>query len=111
LQRLGRPIPEPIAKQAAAEAHGDWPRSALAMLAGDISPEEMLATLDSKTGDDLQMALAEAYFYVGEHYLVLNDPAKARAFFAKTRDLGVINFTEHVAAGLELRRLVEANKN
>ncbi len=111
LQRLGRPIPEPLAKQAAAEVHGDWPRSALAMLAGDISPDEMLATLDSKTGDDLRLALAEAYFYVGEHYLVLNDTAKARAFFAKTRYLGVINFTEHIAAGFELGRLVEANKN
>jgi lipoprotein NlpI/transglutaminase-like putative cysteine protease len=111
LQRLGRPVPEPLAKQAAAEARGDWPRSALAMLAGDISPDEMLAGLNSKTGDDLRMALAEAYFYVGEHYLVLNDRDQARAFFAKTRYLGVINFTEHIAAGFELGRLVEAAKN
>jgi lipoprotein NlpI/transglutaminase-like putative cysteine protease len=108
LQRLGKPVPEALAKQAAAEVHGDWPRSALAMLVGDISPDEMLATLDSKTGDDLQMALSEAYFYAGEHYLVLNDGAKARAFFTKTRYLGVINFTEHIAAGFELGRLGEA---
>ncbi len=111
LQRLGRPIPEPLARQAAAEAHGEWPRAALAMLIGDLTPDQMLATLDGKTGDDRRMALAEAYFYIGEHYVVQNDVVKARAFFTKTRDLGVITFVEHTAAGFELARLLQSSRN
>jgi lipoprotein NlpI len=110
LQRLGKPLPETLTKRAA-EAHGDWPRPALAMLAGNITPDEMLATIGAKSGDDRQMALAEGYFYVGEHYLTVGDTAKARDFFEKTRQLGVIIFYENKAAELELKRLVEANKN
>jgi lipoprotein NlpI/transglutaminase-like putative cysteine protease len=110
LQRLGKPLPEALAKRAT-ESHGDWPRPALAMLAGNITPEGMLAALDSKTGDARQMALAEAYFYVGQHYLTLGDVAKARAFFEKTRQTGVIIYYEYTAAGFELKRLQEARKN
>jgi lipoprotein NlpI len=103
LQRLGKPIPEAVAKRAA-DLRGDWPRPALAMLAGKITPEEMLAMLNSKTGDERQMALAEAYFYIGQHYKALNDETKARAYFEKTRQLGVITFTEHAAAAFELQQ-------
>ena len=110
LQRLGKPLPEALAKRAT-DSHGDWPRPALAMLAGNITPEAMLAALDSKTGDARQMALAEANFYVGEHYLTLGDVAKARAFFEKTRQSGVIIYYEYAAAAFELKRLQEARKN
>ncbi len=104
LQRLGKPLPETLAKRAA-EAHGDWPRPALAMLAGNITPEEMLSTVDNKTGDDRQMALAEAYFYLGQHYLALGDPARARDYFEKTRQTEVIIYFEYIAAKFELEHL------
>jgi lipoprotein NlpI/transglutaminase-like putative cysteine protease len=110
-QRLGRPVPEAIAKRAAAQPHGDWPRPALAMLNGHLPPEDVLKLLDSKTGDDRQMALAEAYFYIGQYYLTRNDTEKAREFFAKTRQLGVLIYTEHVAAGFELERLADTRQS
>jgi lipoprotein NlpI/transglutaminase-like putative cysteine protease len=109
LQRLGRPIPEAIAKRAAADPHGDWPRPALAMLNGDLAPEDMLKLLDGKSGDDRRMALAEGYFYLGQRYLTLGDKAKAREYFEKTRKQEVIIYTEHVAAGFELQRLTEGH--
>jgi lipoprotein NlpI len=109
LQRLGRPIPETIAKRAAADPRGDWPRPALAMINGNLTPEEMLKLLDGKSGDDRRMALAEGYFYLGEHYLTRGDKAKAREYFEKTRQLEVIIYTEHVAAGFELQRLEEGH--
>ncbi len=108
LLRLGKPMPETLAGRVT-DAHGDWPRPALAMLAGNITPEDMLATLDAKSGDDRQMALAEGYFYLAQHYLVAGDTAKARMYFEKTRQQGVIFYYEHIAAGFELKRLVEAN--
>jgi lipoprotein NlpI len=51
------------------------------------------------------MALAEGYFYLGQRYLILGDKAKAQEYFEKTRQLDVIIYTEHTAAGFELRRL------
>ena len=108
-RRLGKPIPEAVAKRAAAEPRGDWPRPALAMLSGNLAPDAMLALLDRKTGDDRQMALAEAYFYLGQYYVALGDKTKAREFFEKTRQLGVIIFIEHPAADFELQRLKENN--
>lgn len=105
LQRLGRPVPEAVAKRAAADPRGDWPRPALAMINGGLTPEEMLRIVDAKSGDDARMALAEGYFYAGQRYLVLGDKAKAREYFEKTRALEVIIYTEHVAAGFELKKL------
>ena len=86
-----------------AEAHGEWPRPALAMFAGKLTPEEMLKTLVSKTGDERDMALSEGYFYAGEYYLAHGDKEKARELFTKTREMGVLVYIEHVCAGLELK--------
>jgi lipoprotein NlpI/transglutaminase-like putative cysteine protease len=106
-QRLGRPIPDGVAKRAAAEPRGDWPRPALAMLTGNLAPDDMLKLIDGKTGDDRHMALAEGYFYLGQHFLMLGDKAKAREYFEKTRQLEVIIYTEHIAAAFELQHLKE----
>jgi lipoprotein NlpI/transglutaminase-like putative cysteine protease len=108
-QRLGRPVPEAVAKRAAADPRGDWPQPALAMANGNLGPEEMLKLLDGKSGDERRMALAEANFYLAQHYLSLGDKDKAREYFEKTRQLEVIIYTEHVAAGFELQRLKEVH--
>jgi lipoprotein NlpI len=49
--------------------------------------------------------LAEAYFYIGEHYRLTGNAQLAQTYFEKTRALGVIIYIEHIAAGLELTRL------
>ena len=75
------------------------------MMTGSISPEELLKRMDEKKGDDRHMALAEGYFYLGQHYLVAGDKKAAGTYFQKTRDLDVFLYIEHVAAGFELQRL------
>jgi lipoprotein NlpI len=102
---LRKPIPEALAARAAADAGGDWPRAGLAMLAGKLSPDDMLKSLEKKQGDERQLALAEAYFYLGQYYLVAGDRKKAQENFEKTRSLGIINFIEHGCAEFELERL------
>jgi len=104
-RRLGRAVPDATAKRGAAEPRGGWPRPALAMLTGVLSPEEVLQLVDRKSGDDREMTLAEGYFYIAEHYLAAGDKPRARDFFEKTRQLEVILYLEHVAAGAELQRL------
>jgi lipoprotein NlpI len=77
------------------------------MLTGNLAPDDMLKLIDGKNGDDRHMALAEGYFYLGQHYLMLGDKAKAREYFEKTRQLDVIIYTEHIAAAFELQHLKE----
>ena len=103
--RLHKPIPQALVARAAAEAGGEWPRAGLAMLTGKLSPDDMLKSLDNKQGDERQMALAEAYFYIGQYYLVTGDRKKAQENFEKTRSLGIIHFIEHNSAEFELELL------
>lgn len=104
-QRLGKPVPDAVLKRAAAQPRGDWPRPALAVMTGQLTPEAMLKALESKAGDDRTMASSEGYFYLGQYFAARGDAAKAREFFDKARRLNVIVYTEHIAAGLELQRL------
>jgi len=103
--RLGKAIPDAIVKRIVAEAGGEWPRPALAMLTGAITPEAMLKLLEEKKGDERHMALSEAYFYLGQYYLNVGDKKTAQAYFEKARELDVIIYTEHIAAGFELQQL------
>jgi lipoprotein NlpI/transglutaminase-like putative cysteine protease len=104
-KRLGKPFSENTLKRAGAQPRGDWPRPALAMLTGQLSPEEMLQQVNKKTGDDKELALTEAYFYLGQHYLSAGQAVRAKEYFEKARAQGVVMYIEHVAAKFELERL------
>jgi lipoprotein NlpI/transglutaminase-like putative cysteine protease len=105
LLRLAKAPPESVLKRAEADAHGEWPRPARAVLAGLLTPEEMLRLVDRKAGDERTMARSEGLFYLGEYYLGRGDPAKARDYFEKARQQNVITFVEHAGAGFELMKL------
>ena len=102
LQRLGQPVP---AELAAADPAGDWPRPALALAAGRITPEQLLEHAERKPGPERDATLAEAWFFIGQQHLALGQPARAREAFEKCRALGITNYVEHMAAGFELQRL------
>src|SRR5262249_35609571 len=103
--RLSKSPPEAVLTRAQSEPHGEWPRPARALLAGKLRPDEMLKLLKRKTGEERKAARGEAFFFLGEYYLGHGDPAKARDYFEKTRQLNVITFLEHAGAGFELRRI------
>jgi lipoprotein NlpI len=103
--RLGKTVPDAVTRRIAAEAGGEWPRPALAMLTGTLAPDDLLRLLEEKKGDERHLALSEAYFYLGQHYLIGGDKKTARTYFEKARELGVVFYTEHIAAGFELQRL------
>lgn len=104
-KRLGQIPDEKQLKFAATEPRGTWPRPALAMLHGIISIDEALKTLETKNGDDKAMAQAEGFFYVGQLYQAQNNKEKAIEYYKKTRELGIIHYSEHISAGLELQQL------
>lgn len=101
---LKRPLPDALQAAARANASGDWPRPALALHAGIGSPEQLMALLDRKSGDDRHMAQAEAWFYIGQYHKVRGETEKAAAAFRQTLDKGVTMYIEHTAAGFELQR-------
>lgn len=105
LKRLGRPLPPDLLATASADPGGAWPLPALAMLAGRLSPDRVLAQIDRKTGDDRQLALAEGWFYIGEYWLGEGNPDAARTAFEKARAGGITLYLEYAAAGFELQRL------
>ncbi|MFM9880200.1 MAG: DUF3857 domain-containing protein [Burkholderiaceae bacterium] len=109
-KRLGIPPDAAQVELAKTQPRGEWPRPALAMLHGLMTPDEALATLDSKKGDDKEMALAEGYFYVGQQYYASGDKAKAAEYFSKAREKGVVIYIEHQAAGIELQQMGLAGK-
>ena len=104
-QRLGQPMPDAVRERAATDARGDWPRPALAVMAGKLTPEEMLKLLERKSGDERRMATSEAYFYLGQYYMGRGDKIKAGEFFGKVLRLNMVMNTEHKAAGFELQYL------
>ena len=75
------------------------------MFTGTSSPETVLAQVGKLPGDERLMALCEAYFYIGQFYLVHGDKPKARAYFEKTRATGLTIYSEHEAAVKELEQM------
>ena len=105
LLRGGKPLTADLQQRAAAEERGDWPRPALALLAGRLSPDALRAVVAQKPGDVGQLDATEADFFIGEHFLAKNERDKAREAFTASRARGVITYTEHAASGHELKKL------
>ena len=105
LAELGQPLPPDTLTLAAKEPPGAWPQAALAMFTGRLNPQQVLQTLDVRQGDDRELALAEAWFYIGQWYRLRGDTKLARDAFEQARSKGITSYTEHVAAGFEIKRL------
>ena len=107
-RRLGHALPAGL--QAAAAEGGNaglatWPRPALALMAGTLNAEQLLAEAGKARGDAHELALVEAWFTLGQYHLAEGRAREARAAFEKTREAGVTLYAEHAAAGFELQRL------
>ena len=105
LQRLHLPLPAALQTAASADPKGAWPRPALAMLAGSMTPEQVIEQIGLKRGDDAELALAEGWFYIGQYQINAKQPEKARDAFENARGKGITRYIEHAAAGFELQRL------
>ena len=108
LQRLGRPLPDTLTKQGRESLDAPWPSQGLAMFAGALTPDDLISAVNRKSGDEREMTLAEAWFFVGQHHLVNRRPEDAKNAFRNCRDKGITVYIEHVAAGYELERLEAA---
>lgn len=108
LGRQGKDLPDALSAEAASGAKGEWPRPALAMLAGKLSIADCLAPLEAKSGDDRALSLTEGEFYAAGRDLIQGDRASAARRLQRVIGFGAIIFTEYVAAKHELHRLEAA---
>ncbi len=87
-----------------------WPGPVVALHLGKRSPDELLASIGQgnvgKSGEDA----CDAYFHLGEYYLLKGDEKQARHWFHQAVATGQQRLNEHIAAGTEIQRLDQRNK-
>lgn len=105
LQAARRALPDALRQELNAEASGAWPRPAYGLFTGMSTPEQVLAAAETMAGDERLLSLCEAYFNIGQYYLLKQDRLKAREFFEKTVATGMVMYAEYGNALLELQRL------
>ncbi|MBU0637327.1 MAG: protein kinase [Planctomycetes bacterium] len=87
LQQLGRPDEaQRILESARREVQEAWLRQILRCLAGQLSPDELVA--DGRARNNPEQ-LCEAYYYAGEVHLLMDDRAEAREYFQLCVQTGV----------------------
>ncbi len=83
----------------------EWPHAALGLFSNQQTPEAMLRIVHKESGEELDASLAEAYFYIGQYYLMSDEKLKANVFFRRATDKGVLYSHYHLSARHELTRL------
>jgi lipoprotein NlpI len=81
----------------------EWPNQVVQWFAGTGSYEQALKAARDNEGDPSR--LCELYFYAGEKFLLDGDKAKAREYFRKSIDTGVVEFNEYLLAQRALAAL------
>lgn len=81
----------------------EWPNQVVQWFAGTGSYEQALKAARDN-GDD-PSRLCELYFYAGEKFLLDGDKAKAREYYRKSIDTGVVEFNEYSLAQRALAAL------
>ncbi|RNF29241.1 hypothetical protein NM04_18955, partial [Massilia aurea] len=109
LQRGRRPLPPGALQRAASAPDAPWPRPLLAMQAGLIGQDALLAQVDAMPEHSRAHALTEALFYVGQQRLAAGDQAGAVAAFRRLEETGIRSSTLYFQAMAELRKQFNAS--
>lgn len=81
LQRMAQPVPGDLLAYGKSVPDGPWPRPLVAMQAGVIGEDELLAVAARLPRDARDLALNEAWFYIGQRRLAAGDQAGAAKAF------------------------------
>jgi TPR repeat protein/transglutaminase-like putative cysteine protease len=79
--RAGRPLPGDLAALADPDPSAQWPRPVLALYAGQLSAEQVVAIAGKLPRDASAHALNDAWFHIGQLRLANGDLAGAQAAF------------------------------
>ncbi|UUZ53098.1 sel1 repeat family protein [Massilia sp. H-1] len=106
---LGQPLPAELEQFARAIPDGPWPRPVLAMQLGLISADQLIGQAEALPADASEIALTEAWFYIGQARLAAKDAVGAKKAFRWYLNSGVRGSGFPAQAKAELRRLQAPN--
>ncbi|SHH20037.1 tetratricopeptide repeat protein [Massilia sp. CF038] len=109
LQRAQQALPAELAQFARAIPDGPWPRPVLAMQIGLINADQLIQQAEALSGDASELALNEAWFYIGQARLAAQDQVGAARAFRWYRSGGIRSSGMPAQAMAELRRLKAPN--
>jgi TPR repeat protein/transglutaminase-like putative cysteine protease len=109
LQRMDAPVPAPLLAYDVDVPDGPWPRPLVAMQAGVLSEDALLARAAALPADARDLAFGEAWFFIGQRRLAAGDTAGAQTAFRWLLGNGVRSSREYSLARLELTRLAPAD--
>ena len=87
---------------------GHWIYEAAQLYLGKATPEQVLEAARKGERGELREREAEAYFYIGQYFLVNGDKKAATDYFRKVVGTGITRFYEFTGAEVELKRLAGA---
>ncbi|MES2298835.1 MAG: DUF3857 domain-containing protein [Pseudomonadota bacterium] len=82
-----------------------WRGAMFAAIDGSRSDDEVLRQIHHQLGDELELALGEAYYFLAQHNLVTGNKLKALAYLQRSIDKGVLSSALRPVARFELDRL------
>jgi lipoprotein NlpI len=97
--RNGNSTTQELARHAAGQPSNAWPFPVVALFAGTLTPDGLLAKASSS------MQEAEAHFYLGQWHLLRDNNADAIEAFRRTIRIGPSYLVEYAGSIAELRRL------
>ncbi|PRC94857.1 DUF3857 domain-containing protein [Solimicrobium silvestre] len=104
-QRIGKPLPESTMRFAVDFPEGPWPRPILAMQTGMMSNSDLIKIADALPKDTREIALSEAWFYIGQKHLSTKDNVAAEAAFRWLNTGGIRSLDIYFPAKNEYKRL------
>lgn len=99
-----------LTRDLAENTERDWPLPVLEMLSGRLTPQQLIAKVDSKDVGVREDHLSEAYYYIGKQYQFAQDASKAKDAFRKCLDQNVSMFIENSFALYELGQRKQLKK-
>ena len=93
-----------LARTAAKVDLSDWPGPVVLLFLGKTTPQQVLAAAKHSDQRKQREQEREAFFYVGQYYLLRGDRGESARLFRKALDTGITGFYEYDGAKVELER-------
>jgi len=82
-----------------------WPGNFVSLLLNHLPVDELIKKAHDNDSQKTKENLCEAYYFLGQYYLLHKDYNSAKVYFQKCIDTGVRHFNEYDGAVFELNNL------
>ncbi len=86
-----------------------WPYSIIAMQLNEISIQELISSLQKMSPSSKEIASSDAWYYIGQKYMAMGEPALAKEAYSKVIESGIRSSSSYRYAQIEML-LMDANE-